>query len=462
MFGNGTRTAAYDGLGNRLRSLGQIPITSATWTWILVATGVFLRLLEYGDRRSLYMDERALLKNLVGLGTFDFTSTLTENQLAPPGFLVVERLMVRLPIPIVPAARLVPFLSAIVSIFLMRAVARRFLATRAVPIAVGLFALNDWLLYYSAEIKQYSTEVALALAAWLLAAGSAEKPIREPASMSRREVLLLLSFGVVGVWFSYPLAFGLAAIGSLFIAEATLGRHWRKALLFLAMSLVWAASFFACYRVSHGILTKDRFIWDWWYFAFLPIPPRSLEDLVRLSWQVLNLFNSPSGVLTPLGVIPSAFLALGLFVLGALSLGRRSLGRLYLLVAPLPFAMVASALHQYPFHGRLLIFLVPTVHVLVAQGAALLSRRGGARLAFALAVFLLCQPAFDVVWHRTIMARLHGEYDSHGDLAPDLLDHLENRERQRKKALLDQQAADKRTHATKISPPAVSPSRKPP
>ena len=98
------------------------------------------------------------------------------------------------------------------------------------------------------------------------------------------------------------------------------------------------------------------------------------------SWQVLNLLNSPSGVLTPLGVIPSAFLALGLFVVGAYSLGKRSLGGLYLIVAPLPFAIVASALHQYPFHGRLLIFLVPTVHLLVGEGAATLTRKGGARL----------------------------------------------------------------------------------
>ena len=74
--------------------------------------------------------------------SIDFSTTLTENQLAPPGFLVVERLMVRLPLPVVPAARLVPFLCGIASMFLMRSVARRYLTPRAVPIAVGLFALE--------------------------------------------------------------------------------------------------------------------------------------------------------------------------------------------------------------------------------------------------------------------------------------------------------------------------------
>ncbi len=444
MFGRWSRAAQDSRIGKRLSSFGQIQVTSETWTWILVAIGVLLRILEYADRRRLYMDERSLLENLVGLGTFDFTSTLTEHQLAPPGFLVVERLMVRSPFPVIPAARLVPLVSAIVSMFLMRSVARRFLAAHAVPIAVGLFALNDWLLYYSTEIKQYSTELALTLAAWLLAAGpGGTSPRGQPAAMTKRRMLLLTVAGAASVWFSYPLTFGLAAIGTYWIADAALRKEWRKTLGFVAMSLAWAASFAVCYHVSHGILTKERFIWDWWYFAFLPIPPRSLEDVVRVSLQLLNLLNSPSGVLTPLGVIHSAFLALALFLLGGYSLGRRSLGGLYLVVAPLPFAVLASALHQYPFHGRLLIFLVPMVHLLVAEGAAALARKGGALLALFLGAFLLFQPAFDVVWHRAVVPRLHGEYDSHGDLAPDLLDHLESRETRRKRALLEEQARNK-------------------
>ncbi len=86
-------------------------------------------------------------------------------------------------------------------------------------------------------------------------------------------------------------------------------------------------------------------------------------------------------------------------------------------------------LHQYPFHGRLLIFLIPSVHLLVAEGAAALARPGGPKLTFALAAFLLAQPVLDVLWYRLIQKRHHAEYDSHGDLHPDLLDYLENVEK---------------------------------
>src|SRR5262249_32284675 len=130
----------------------------------------------------------------------------------------------------------------------------------------------------------------------------------------------------------------------------------------------------------------------------------------------------------PLGVLPSAFLALGLFLCGSVAMGRRWPGGLYLLLAPILFALLASAMRQYPFHGRLLIFLVPTVHLLVGEGAAVLTRRGGAWLTLALGAFLLFRPAADVLWQRFIPMGQHSGYDSHGDLRPDLLDYLERLE----------------------------------
>jgi hypothetical protein len=234
-------------------------------------------------------------------------------------------------------------------------------------------------------------------------------------------------FGLAGVWFSYPLALVLAGVGTYLLGVAAGRKDWRRCLLLAAIGMAWVLSFAACYLISHRILDKGRFIWDWWDFAFLPFPPRSLAELERGFWQILNVFDSPAGVRTPLGVLPSAFIALGLFSLGAFSLGRRSPGGLFLLVSPILFALLASVLHQYPFHGRLLIFLVPSIHLLVGEGVATISRRGAPWLTFALAAFLLFQPAYDAWWLRFVerAGHQHSGYDSHGDLRPDLLDYLE-------------------------------------
>ena len=129
--------------------------------------------------------------------------------------------------------------------------------------------------------------------------------------------------------------------------------------------------------------------------------------------------------MTPLGVIPSAFLAMGLYLIGSLSLGFRWRGGLYLLVAPCFITLAASALHQYPFHGRLLLFLVPMIHLPIAEGAAALGRRGWPVRTFALGHSCFFSRRTDVLWNQLIEKRFHGGFDSHGDLLPDLLDYLE-------------------------------------
>jgi hypothetical protein len=424
MFGTGMRETRDDA-----RPGGDVLparlATSGTWAWILVAVGVFLRVLEYSDDRRLYFDETDLKENLVGFAFYDFQTPLSARQLAPPGFLAVERLMILLPLPFPPAARLVPFVCSIASMFLMRSVARRYVAAAAVPIAVGLFAMTDWILYYSVEIKQYSSDVALTLTALLLAARAL--PSREEPSVatSPYAVAILTAFGAIGVWFSHPLALVLAGVGLNLILKSASERHWARTLVLAAMSLAWASSFAACYRVSRNLISDDAFLQSWWAFAYLPFPPRSLAQVKQIFWQSINLFNCPSGIVTPLGILPSAFIGLGLFLLGAWSLGRRWKGGLILLASPILLALAASMAHRYPFHGRLLLFLIPSVYLLVGEGAAALARRGHGILTFALAAFLLAQPVYDVLWYRLVQKRHHGEYDSHGDLHPDVLDFLD-------------------------------------
>lgn len=402
----------------------NVNLTAEGLTWAAVAVGIALRLLSYADNRPLYRDERSLLANLVRLPVFDFRTTLTEYQLAPPGFLAIERMLVRLPGPDVLAARSFPLVCGLASLFLFRTAARRFVAAHAVPIAVGLFALSDWLIYYSAEMKQYSCDLALTLVALLLAAGPGEPGASDSASLIPRRLLGLGIFGAVGVWFSYPLAFVLAGVGTYLFATAIIRRDRRGALGLVAAGLAWAGSFGVCYIVSHGMLDKGRFIWDWWDFAFLRIPPHSIAELKLEVWQLLNVFDSPSDVKTPLGPVFTAMLASVLAIAGAVSMGRRWPGGLYLLAAPVAFAMAASAMRQYPFHGRLLIFLVPSVQMLVSQGAVAIARPGGPRLTIALGAFLLVQPAYDALSHELGYPLNHESFDSHGDLRPDLLDDL--------------------------------------
>ena len=196
------------------------------------------------------------------------------------------------------------------------------------------------------------------------------------------------------------------------------------------MGLGWLLSFGGCFLLSRSILSKRSFIWVWWNFAFLPLPPRSRADLSLLAETLANVFINPGSLLSPLPLVYTAALASLLAVVGCLSLCRRWPGGLFLVIGPLLFALAASGLHQYPFHGRLLLCLVPTYILLLAEGMAAIGRRTGWMVTLALAGFFLYGQAAEIVWHKAIQQRAR-PFDSHGDLKNDLLDYLENQRRGR-------------------------------
>ncbi len=390
----------------------------ANLAWLAVAIGVILRVWEYLEFRKLYMDENSLLENIVGEPVFGFQHVLKQEQMAPPGFLVIERLLVHLPLGVTASGRLFPLVCGIASVFLMRSVARRFLDPRAVPLAIGMLALGDHLLYYSAEIKQYSCDLMVALFALLF---TAPPP---PARMSARQFTVLGGFGLIAPWFSFPVVFVLAGVGLHVIVTEAMRKDYRRAGFAIGLSLLWLVSFGACFLLSRSLMSKRDFIWVWWNFAFLPLPPRSMADVSAVVETIVNVFINPASVLTPLPLPYTAWLAAVLAVVGCLSLGRRWPGGLFIMLSPLVLSLAASALHQYPFHGRLVFHLVPTYLMLLAEGVAAIGRPTGWLITLALAAFLLYGEAAEILWYKAIQGRAR-PFDSHGDLKNDLLDYLE-------------------------------------
>jgi hypothetical protein len=396
----------------------RFELTCESLTWIAVAVGVILRVWEYLEFRALYMDEESLLKNIVGRAVFDFHHVLQDDQMAPPGFLAIERLLVRLPLDVKAAGRLFPLWCGIMTMFLMKDVARRYLDRRAVPVAVALLALGDHLIYYSAEIKQYSCDLMLALVAFLLAAPP------PPERMSAPRFKMLAIFGLIAPWFSFPVVFVLAGVGLHLILTEAMRRDWRRAGAAMVMSVLWLASFSGCFLLSRSILSSRDFIWVWWNFAFIPFPPRSLADLSSLSETIANVFINPGSLLSPLSLPYTAAVASVLALVGSFSLGRRWPGGLFIVLCPFFLALGASARHQYPFHGRLLLYLVPTYLMLLAEGAAAISRPTHWIVCLALAAFFIYGQAAELLWEKAIQHRTR-TFDSHGDLKNDLLDYLE-------------------------------------
>jgi len=139
------------------------------------------------------------------------------------------------------ALRLVPLLAGLGSLWLFPLVAGRWLSPLESLLALALFALAQPLVYYAAEVKQYSTDVFAALAL-LWAAGRALDARPHP-------LWTLVTAGVLGVWLSHAAIFVAAGVGLTLVICAWVRGDRRRAALLAAVAAAWAASFLVLYTL---------------------------------------------------------------------------------------------------------------------------------------------------------------------------------------------------------------------
>ena len=92
-----------------------------------------------------------------------------------------------------------------------------------------------------------------------------------------------------------------------------------------------------------------------------------------------------------------------------------------MLVLPLVLAMVASVMKRYPFHGRLILELVPAFFLLFAEGTQAVFEfdRGRRKLVHKTVVAaLLFYPCFAAIYESTAARPRY--FNSHGDLHNNL------------------------------------------
>ena len=324
--------------------------------WAFMSLGIALRLRQYLFDRSLWNDETELVMNILRLSPTELLKPLNRGQIAPVGFLWLEKLSVHYLGTSEMALRLVPLLCGVSSLFLFLAVARRFLTAGAIPIAVALFAISDPVIYYASEVKQYSSDIVVALLLYLV------MDALFAAHLRVRGAIIAALVGGVAVWCSLSAVFILAGIG-LAAAWVATRRRSRSSLLLLAIpAIVWAGNWFLYYSIS---LRKSAIIYhgltEYWQAAFAPFPPTSVANFLWYESTFFDLFRSPAG-LTLVGIA-----AIAAF-LGANEFRKREDSKFLVLLLPIIAALLASSFHRYPFQGRLLLFLAPSLLLFVAAG----------------------------------------------------------------------------------------------
>ncbi len=332
-------------------------VTSKRVAWACIAFGVALRAAEYLLNSALYVDEGALAMNLINRSFAGLFQPLDANQAAPAGFLVLEKAALLAFGLSEYALRLFPFLFSIAALILFYSVARRVLAEWAVPLALLFFAASGQVVHYAAQVKQYSSDVAITLLIVLVGLHIKSK------ELTIKRVLLIAFVGVIVVWFSHPSVFVLAGVGTTLMLAALKRKDWPRVWKLAACSAMWVASFATFYLLSLKNLSANLTLEASWMKkgTFMPLPPTSVSDLEWYPSTFFKIFSNPVGS-------PFPFVAGLVFIVGCIALLKRNKTHLLMLISPVLFTLAASSLHKYPFGRRLLLFLLPLILIVIAAG----------------------------------------------------------------------------------------------
>lgn len=362
-----------------------------------VAFGVICRVRQYAANTSLWHDESFVALNIVGTSLTGMLGPLDWHEPSPPGFLAVEKLVVAALGPSEYALRALPLLAGIAALIAFAWLARRVCSCAAAAVlAVVLFAASAKLITDASQVKHFTLDVLVAIGlaglTWRICRDSAPRPS------------LLWWWGVVaavGLWFSYATVFGFAATSLILAAPAlrTWPRSSRSAYL-RANLLVFVSAAALLLPVT---AQRSGAVVHFWSRAF-PDVSGPLPSVIWLGRSLLALFDyfwQPFGGLL--------LLSAGLAVAACWRTERQPLLRL--LCLPVGLALLAAALHWWPFGGNQhMAFAAPAVLVFAADGIELARRRLVVRLprvAWAGLALLLAPGLLGAFYHLIVPRQRH-------------------------------------------------------
>lgn len=315
--------------------------------------GLFLRAYFFVINRSLWLDEAMLALNIVNRSFLDLLKPLDFNQASPIGFLLAQKAVISLLGISDYTLRIIPLIAGLVSVPMMYLVSKKFVGKESALFLLGMFALSPKLIYYSSELKQYSTDVLTTVGLlWITL-----KCLQDNSAPS-----ILIVFGIVGclaTWISHPSLFVFVGIFLTIGLTFTIQRNKNRLFWLISIGVIWMINLLLVYFFNLQHLEQNNHLINYWSFAFAPLPPWN-----NLSWYYRALIN----MLRDPAELPINAMVIGLLFIGVSSFAFKKWQFALSLNFPFLLALIASAFKKYPFNGRLLLFLLPLLLLLLTEG----------------------------------------------------------------------------------------------
>ncbi len=327
--------------------------------WIgagFIVVGVGLSILNFMNFRSLWLDEAMLALNIVNKSAMELLQPLDYNQVAPIGFLLMEKCFATLFGNADWSLRIFPLISFFLAVFLIFSITNKILQSKLVAVyTTAFFATTFIVLSYSTEVKQYITDIAFAL---LILKAS----ITYNDNGFKNKWWIYAIIGAVSIWFS-NVAILLLFSGGIYSIYKT---HYTFEKKYLRLGIVlgcWMISFlvyFSLFIYNHP--TKSGMV-DFWQEAgaFLPKDIFNFDFYETLFFKIGLLFKFS-------GYSSFSLVLLPIFLMGLYYLGKNKRGMLFLLNFPLILHLCLSYFKLYPFDKRLVLYLYPFLLIVIFSG----------------------------------------------------------------------------------------------
>lgn len=352
----------------RLPSPARMHALLVPWPIVgVLGAGIVVRALEYTSNRSLTLDESFLALNLLRRGPLDLIRALDWNSGAPVGFLELEKGLMFAFGSSEYVLRALPFVASIVALLLFAKLALNLLSPAVAFLSIAIFCGFERVNAYAGITKQYSTDVAVAVAIYLMT-------VHVLASRYRTRNLIGLGvLGIVAPVLSHPAVFILAGSALTLLSSAAAKRDRQSLIAILIVAGTWLAASAALYASYGEALSRLR----------QSVAGRSYLGSAESILDALGSARVIAGVGSSynllwridLGDVIAAF-AGAFVVVGIARVASRRGADGLLLISPAVFAAAASAMHVYPLLPRTLLFTAPTLAIGLAEGFAV----GGTRL----------------------------------------------------------------------------------
>ncbi len=348
-------------------------------SWAFIFFGICIRIWQYINCRSLWIDEAMLARNIIGRNFYELLNPLDFNQGAPVLFLWLTKYVTTFFGTGELALRLFPLIISVIGIIFFYFIAKRFLEAPFIAIALFIFSFSPRLIYYAQEFKQYASDVTITLIILYLFLGYLEKN-------NNVKLVFLIFLGSISTFLSYPSIFIISSVSFTFIFLKYKKQINISFIKIIIIITIWFLSFCINYFVFLRQLSENSYLTSFWNKGFLPIPT-SIDDIE--TWiNTLQDFLKFCGFTIKLQIVP--LLMSGIAVVYGF---RKKSASILILAMVFFFALCAAILYKYPFERRLALYIIPLFILLYVKGAEVFLKKRNFFISFAICL-LLSLPTF--------------------------------------------------------------------